>query len=285
MKATFFKYLCLLSVVLISCEEDVIVYDNVNSQTLAQFTSTSASLPTPESGASVTLNVIVSTISENDRNISVSVDETSTSTPDQYTISGLTIPAGSYDGEITITSNYGALPENGSTELILNLDGISNSDSVVESGVYTLELFRKCPIVLSELVGNWGGTGVWTSIRDYQSRVVTSLNADGELMMTGVLFDWFEDPTFWDEVIITSQPVKVDIDIETGEFVIELQDYVTTTFNGAPQTPYKLRATGKILNACEKTLEIYPVLVQGGSTYNGVNFNGPLFYQSIFLNN
>jgi|GEM_PF-2545261 len=284
MKAKIIVILTLfISVLMTSCDEDVLVFDDVNGQTLAKFTATSASLPTPEEGASTTLNVQVTTVAQTDRTIEVDVDESSTASSDQYVISDLVIPAGEYQGTITISSNFDALPESGSTYLVLNLGGVGNSDTTVENGVYNLELFRKCPIILEELVGSWSGSGVWTSIRDYQSRVVTSLNEDGELMMTGVLFDWFEDPTFWDEVIITSQPVKVDLDVETGEFVIELQDYVTTTYNGAPQTPYQLRATGRILNACEKTLEIYPILVQGGSTYNGANFGGPVFYQSIFL--
>ena len=101
--------------------------------------------------------------------------------------------------------------------------------------------------------------------------------------MDGVLFDWFEDPTFWAEVIVTSQPVVVDLDVETGEFVIEEQPYVTTTYLGAPQPAYSLKATGRILNTCERTVEIFPILIQNGDEYNGANFGGPVFKQNIQL--
>tara|TARA_R110002020_G_scaffold296658_1_gene512243 strand:- start:3606 stop:4454 length:849 start_codon:yes stop_codon:yes gene_type:complete len=277
----YLAILCVAFISLVSCEEDPIIYDSSNGQTLAQFTAETASLPTPEDGASTQLTVLVSTKSDVERSITVEVDESSTASADQYAISNLVIPAGSFSGIITISSNFDAIPEQGSTYLVLNLTGIQNSETVVEKSTYTLELFRKCPIVLEDLVGTWSGPGSWgdTSL-DYTTEVTTFLNEDGDLMINGLAFQWFTG--WWSEVIITNEAVKMEVDVETGAITIPDQFYITSTYNGAPQTPYNLRGTGTILNACEKTMEIYPVFNQGGSVFDGTAW-GPKFKETIQL--
>lgn len=250
-----------------SCEEELVVYDVENGQTLAQFSSNSATVPTPEEGAETSVIVLVTTASEQDRQINVSVnEEASTASADQYTVSALTIPAGSYEGTVTISANFEALPEQGSTTLVLELDGVGSGETLVEKETFTVEFFRKCPIVPSELVGTWSGEGSWSAEFGYTSEIETMM-IDGELYMNGLAFQWFQG--WWGEVIVTNEPVKVDIDVETGEITIEEQFYITSTWNGAPQPAYNMKATGQILNACEKTMEIYPVFVQNGSDIDG----------------
>lgn len=283
MKNSIFKLLFLVSLPLtfISCEEELEVYDVENGQTLAQFSQASASLPTPEAGASTTLDVLVTTVSSADRAIEVSVDESSTATTDQYVLSDLVIPANSYVGTITITGNFDAIPETGSSNLVLNLESIANGETLVEKGTYTLELFRKCGIVLSDFVGTWTGDGAWgnTSL-GYETEVVTFLNEDGELMINGLAFGWFQD--WWGEVIVTNDPVKMDVDLETGEITIAEQFYITSTYNGDPQPSYNLKGTGMVLNACLKTMQIKPVFVQGGTAIDGTTW-GPVFVENISL--
>lgn len=278
MKKFTCKYFLLIALTgAISCEENEIPQINdVNGITLAQFARTSAVLPTPEEGASTQVDVILTTISDTARNIEVSVDPESTAGEDQYEISNLVVPANSYRGTIRISSSYDALPETGSSKLILNLTGIENSETLIENGQLNVEMFRTCPIVPEEFVGSWTGTTAW----DYNTEVVTFLNDDGELMMNGLSFGWFQD--WWGEVIVANEPVKVEIDPETGMITIPEQYYLSSTWNGDPQPDYNLKATGMVLNPCTRTIEISPVLVQDGTAIDGSAY-GPAFKEVITL--
>jgi len=283
MKNLIIKFSILLFVMagVVSCEQEMIVYDVENGQTLAQFSRASAALPTPEEGGTTTVDVLVSTVSSSERTIEVSVDTSSTASAASYEISDLVIPANSYVGTITITSIYDAVPETGSSFLVLNLDSIANGDTVVEKGTLTVELFRKCAIVLSDFVGTWTGSGAWgNTTLGYQTQVVTFLNDDGELMINGLAFGWFTD--WWGEVIVTNDPVKMDVNLETGAITIAEQSYITSTWNGDPQPSYSLKGTGMVVNACLKTMRINPVLVQGGSAIDGTAW-GPSFVENISL--
>lgn len=268
---------------IISCDKDdeLLVFDSENGQTLIKLESNSATMPTLEGVETTAIIAIsVSTQSSSDRVIVLDIDPTSTATPDQYTITGLSILAGAFNGTITISSNYDALPVTGSTFLKFSIANVGNS-TLVENGEFRAEFFRKCPIVLANLVGTWSGTGSWSEVFGYTTEVVTTLDKDGNLWITGLTFQWFTG--WWGEVIVVNTPVKVDIDVESEEIVISEQDYIESTWNGSPQTPYRIKATGRILNACEGTMEIFPVLLQGGSEYNGVNFGGPLFLETITI--
>jgi hypothetical protein len=148
------KYLILILALafVVSCEEDVLIFDVDNGQTLAKFTASSGLLGTPADGATYQVDVQVTTKTDSDRTISIAVDPSSTATSDQYAISDLVIPAGTYSGTVTITSNFEALPEEGSTTLILNLTDVSGSNDIVfANSTLTLTLFRECPI----LGGDW----------------------------------------------------------------------------------------------------------------------------------
>ncbi|MCW5517893.1 hypothetical protein [Muriicola sp. Z0-33] len=143
------KYFVIITAlfILISCgSEEVVIYDVENGQTLAQLSVTSATIPTPVEGASIELEVQVTTKSGSDRAVSLVADASSTATPDQYTIDGLVIPAGEFTTTVTISSNFAALPEEGSTTLVLNLDGIAGaSNAIFSNETLTVSFFRECP--------------------------------------------------------------------------------------------------------------------------------------------
>jgi hypothetical protein len=149
MKKYKFIYLALFfgTLLISSCEEEQIVFDAENGQTLAQFSSTSVDLGTPAEGASVDIDVTVTTKTNSERTISIMTDPSSTATTDQYTIAGdLVIPAGSFIGTLTINSNFNALPESGSVVLVLNLTDVSGSNDIVfTNSTLSVELFRECP--------------------------------------------------------------------------------------------------------------------------------------------
>jgi len=143
------KYISLIVIALlafISCDEDLKVYDVENGQTLAQFSQVSGSIPTPVDGATLEVTVGVTTKSDTDRTVTLGVDASSTAQPDQYSLNSLTIPAGSFDATLVITSIFEALPDTGSVDLVLNLDDISGSSDVqFANSTLTVNLFRECP--------------------------------------------------------------------------------------------------------------------------------------------
>lgn len=145
----------IVALVISSCEEERIVYDPVSGQTLASFNTSSINLGVPVEGASVEVVVTASTESDVERTISVEVDPASTATPDQYTISNSGIPAGEFAGVITVQGNFDALPEEGTTQLILNLADVTNSnDLTFGNETITVTLFRQCDSTPTP--------GVWT---------------------------------------------------------------------------------------------------------------------------
>ncbi|MCK0161585.1 hypothetical protein [Allomuricauda sp. F6463D] len=131
--------------ILSSCEEEKVVYDSVSGQTLASFSTSSVNLGVPTEGASVEIFVTASTEFDSERTISLEVDPASTASADQYTISNKGIPAGEYVGQITIEGDFEALPEEGLTQLILNLTDVSGSnDLTFGNETLTVSLFREC---------------------------------------------------------------------------------------------------------------------------------------------
>lgn len=172
-----------------SCEEETVVYDPENGQTLARFSVGTLLVPTPTEGASATIEVFVSTSSDSERTISVEVDPSSTATADQYSISGLTIPAGAFASTLTITSNFDALPEEGRANLVLNLVDVSASnDIVLKNSPLQVEFFRECPITPGDWIINMTdsyGDGWQTSTALGGSGITVTLN-DGTIFEVGL---------------------------------------------------------------------------------------------------
>ena len=147
MKNTINKLLIILLVVgLAGCEADPVIYDAVNGQTLVSFKSSSGTLPVPLEGSSFKIPVEVSTVSDMDRTINVSVDASSTAGSAEYTINSATavIPAGSYSGFVEVVGNFDEIPDSVITNLVLNLNGIEGTDAVLGRTQFNLSLLRKC---------------------------------------------------------------------------------------------------------------------------------------------
>ena len=101
-----------------------------------------------------------------------------------------------------------------------------------------------------ETEGDWGAT-----------QVVTSLDNDGNLQITGIGVAFLTG--YWGEVITSMETLPVNLDPESGDFTIDLAPYITTTYNGDPQATYYLVATGN-LNACSGKMYLYYDFVQEG---------------------
>lgn len=132
-----------------SCEEDLVIYDTENGQTTAQITNgAEQTLPVPDTGDAAIIEVGVSTVSDTDRTISISIDqEQTTAQPSEYDIdqATLVIPAGSFVGQIVVNANFEAIPETGITSLVVNLDDVQGADLLENTLTHKINFFRFCP--------------------------------------------------------------------------------------------------------------------------------------------
>jgi hypothetical protein len=136
-----------------SCDDTPVVFDNVNGQTMVQFVGSGSTQPVVADGTSFTeITVFSTTISNVDRDINIEFGDNTTATNSQYSISGLVIPAGSYEGTIRVAGVYANLSESGDVEVVeINLVGLgSTSDVAVSNGTFSLNLFRFCPVQIGD---------------------------------------------------------------------------------------------------------------------------------------
>ena len=82
--------------------------------------------------------------------------------------------------------------------------------------------------------------------------------------MEGLSYAWITDTAYWDEVVIVSNLVIVNIDLQTGVIDIPLQPLCTTTWNGDVQPLFDIEATG-IYTSCSETMVLNYTLYQGGA--------------------
>lgn len=125
---------------LVSCEEDLLVFDNENGQTAVSFGTTAYNLSVPEEGAVIEVPVNVTTLSDTDRTFNVSVDDSSTGGAANYSIGQLTIPANSYNSILNVALNFDPLADGEVYTLNLNLD--SPSDGTSFNNSVAIEYFK-----------------------------------------------------------------------------------------------------------------------------------------------
>ncbi len=151
MKKIFF-FLIGLTVVLSSCERtEGPIYDINNGVAIAAFNRPVQTFPVDDSGSSVTEVVVgVPTVSDVDRNITISIDPASTADPSEYTIdpASLVIPAGEFVGRIRVTGNFNNIPETGQTNAIINLESVDGAEldpGATATLSHRVNFFRFCP--------------------------------------------------------------------------------------------------------------------------------------------
>jgi hypothetical protein len=104
-----------------------------------------------------------------------------------------------------------------------------------EGAIYTItkEVSYFAPLILT-----WTGDDA-----TYPSEVTTTASCAGEAM-TGLGFGWMLD--FWGEIIVDGGTLAYTVD--GTNITIPLQPYCSTTYNGAPQTPYSIVGSGTVDN-------------------------------------
>lgn len=150
-------FFCFTILLLVSCEEDKVFFDGKNGQSMAGFSTTTLDLPVSNEPSSVAILVDVTTVSDIDRDITLTVDETSTALANQYNIdqSELKIPAGSYNGIITVTGNFDNIPSDASFDLVLKLSSLQGASIAPEKSKITITLTRSCPVPSTFAVGSY----------------------------------------------------------------------------------------------------------------------------------
>lgn len=218
-----------------------------------------------EKGSSIDTEVHIyatkTTNSDRTFNLEVNTTQTSANT-ETYTVpTTVTIPANTNVGTITVSvadNNLGEDPET----LVLN---ISADDGTLVGNDISLVILKHCAYNVNDFVGTYSGDAYFGP-----TQVVTSLDANGNLQITGIGVAFITGP--WGEVITDMATLPMNVDPATGNFTIESAPYLTTTYNGAVQPTYYLSAEG-VLNACSLTMTLYYDFYQEGfgsyvETYN-----------------
>jgi len=194
-------------------------------------------------------------------------DNSSTIADNMYTLSSstITIPAGETAGSVTLTALAAEMVENDTVKLVLNMDAGGAEATAANQIDYSLKRIKFCPLAdPNDLVGSWSGT----DSEGNASQVVTFLDGD-KFMIDGLNIGWMTG--YWGEVIVTQTPLVMIMN-PNGTLEIEEQDYLSTTWNGAPQPKYSLSATGNWDN-CTKIMVINYDLHQGGDVLISITEN------------
>ena len=291
-----FALLAVSGVLLVSCDWDENEFEKLSNSPdpaatyYIQFKDASKALQTgvDENGDLVDIETTVTVgllglPQAQDVSVNFSVDPSTNIDESMYELSAssITIPAGSTTGSVTLTTNTELMPVGEVLDFVLNVDAGANTATAGTQLSYSLERINFCLLELTDYVGTWSGVDSW----DYNTQVTTSIDADGDLVMNGIGFGWFQD--WWGEVIVANVPVKVDINLITGDFSIDpdkqTAPYLESTWNGAPQPVYYMTATGKITSTCDQVLEFNYSFIQGGSPFDGTAW-GPAFKETLTKN-
>jgi len=125
--------------------------------------------------------------------------------------------------------------------------------------------------------GNWSGVdNVPASQAGPNDSQITTSNDGTNLLIEGIGYGWITDTAFWNEVVVVSHPVIAQIDLITGDMIIDQQPLCTTTWLGDVQDDYSVRATG-VYTSCTQTMILNYDLIQGGGVLRS-------FSETIILN-
>jgi hypothetical protein len=174
-----------LSVGVVSCDAFDDDNQKMNTQTAYLFKVANSALPTVPVGDSfVELEVAVTTLSTEDRTVSIAIDteaETSTAVANQYILEAMqvVIPAGSYSGVVKVFGVYANLPADGDVKLVLNL---SSDEGIVDNlKTHTVSLFRACDtntVVVSFNFDGYGSEVSW-DLQDAAGNIIGA-GAEGD---------------------------------------------------------------------------------------------------------
>ncbi len=143
--------------------------------------------------------------------------------------------------------------------------GFPGPDGFGKTMVVTLQ-DDDCEFSLEGLgAASWSGQDTVPASEAGPNDTMVTTSFDGtNLLMEGLSYAWITDTAYWDEVVVVSNKVIVNLDLVTGAISIPLQPLCTTTWNGDIQDLYDIEATG-IYTSCSETMVLNYTLYQGGA--------------------
>ena len=184
--------ICILALLFVACDEtESVVFDSVNGQANAAFDVATSRLPVIiNTSGEVEVQVNVTTVSTIDRVVSISVDESSTANPENYSVpASVVIPAGEFLNTIVITGIDNSIETDIET-IVLNIDSIENGVSNGRT-THTISLFEVCPVPAEYFVGTYmvqdvtATVGPGNGTENFEARTVTvSIPVDANGMIT-----------------------------------------------------------------------------------------------------
>lgn len=150
MKNIFYKlsFICLLTAVFTSCEEDKITYNGSTEDGRWLFQDNEAQVFFNEDSniSTDTIYVGSTTVSDVDRTIPLIVNEAATTAdPSIYTLGQLTIPAGEFVGKVLINVDFSTLSIGDSETLVLELDETQVPVLDPAQNFVIINLLKACP--------------------------------------------------------------------------------------------------------------------------------------------
>lgn len=256
-----------------NCKKETTFTENVN---YVSFEANSPTIVVEKAGSTATnVHLYTTQTTGSDRTFGVEVIAASTTAnASAYSVPAtVTVPANSNDGILTVTVSDNNLSN---APVTLGLKVTPSADLFIGNQA-KLKIQKHCTLNINDFVGTYKGN----TPSDGPTHVVTSLDANGKLQITGIAVGWMTG--YWGEVITSMATLPMVVDPATGNFTIALAPYMTTTYNGAPQDGYSLSATG-ILNACEGKMYLYFNLVQAGTNLTPSYASQARFTEIISLN-
>ena len=147
----------LLSSFFVSCSvTEPAIYDGVNGQSLVYFGIENSNLAIEIGGTGeVVIPINVSTLSTEDRTVSVELLDVSTADPVNYSYSPtVLIPAGEYSADLVI-SGTDITAETTPETLVFKISNFSGANAVLGSKNHEVSVFQFCPIPQDKFVGNY----------------------------------------------------------------------------------------------------------------------------------
>lgn len=273
-----FKSLLIITVIslgVIACDEDETTFIPLNYPEQAFIALENTSSINVLESTTTPIEIVVNYVNTLDNHTSeVTVDFTITSSNAvegmHYTIADnktkFSFPAGVLNDKLVIIpiDNF---DEDGDKTLNLSLTnssvalGYPGPESFNTSMVITLA-DDDCAWSFEDLDGiEWIGTDNSGGEGPNSTQIKTSYDGT-TLLMEGIAYGWLTG-AYWDEVVIVSNPVEVDMDPVSGVFTVDEQPLATTTWNGGVQPDYSISATGQYFS-CLQSMEVNYTLYQGG---------------------
>lgn len=158
----YLYFLLTLAGLLISCDEDVVIYDGVNGQTYARFSRNLVDLAVVfDSSSDTQIPIQLSTLSDTERTVSVEVVSTGAeneASPDQYEFSGtVVIPANSYSGNLSFTGIDSGIEIGETKTVTLQIADISGDPDARRDALSrtTVNMFQVCPVESDFFIGEY----------------------------------------------------------------------------------------------------------------------------------